>query len=161
MNKENSDKIQDVMVELNEIRKWINADRNKFDSKTRYLISYAVIKSSGAVEVIFKHIIFDFLATSVPDETEAYLEKMILDSSCNPNTGNMSNMLQNISPSWKEKFDREVKESGCKDKINSLVQLRNDFAHGDSINVSIDTVITYFNSSVTILEILDRVVGEN
>ena len=75
----------------------------------------------------------------------------------NPNTGNMSNMLQNISSEWKTLFDQQVKQSGEKDKLNSLVQLRNDFAHGDSISVSIDTVIKYFDSAVKILNILDNV----
>ena len=90
-------------------------------------------------------------------KAKGYLEKAIIDSSCNPNTGNMSNMLQNISSEWKTLFDQQVKQSGEKDKLNSLVQLRNDFAHGDSISVSIDTVIKYFDSAVKILNILDNV----
>ena len=85
---------------------------------------------------------------------------MIVESSCNPNTGNMSNMLQSISAERRKEFDEQVKESGYKDKINSLIQLRNDFAHGDSINVSIDTVITYFKSAIEVLKILDLVVNK-
>lgn len=145
--------------ELKEICKWINADKNKFDSKTRYLISYSVIKASGTIEVVFKKIIYDYLSTGVGEKTAAYIEKMILDSSCNPNTGNMSNMLQNVSADWKKLFDDQVKLSGKKDKINSLVQLRNDFAHGDNINVSIDTVITYYDAAIDILKILNNVVS--
>lgn len=150
--------LADTGQELQEIRGWINSGRNMFDSKTRYLISYSVIKASGAVEVVFKRIVFDSLADNSKEETKAYLEKMILESSCNPNTGNMSNMLQSISTEWRAQFDTEVKNSGKKDKINSLVQLRNDFAHGDSISVSIDTVITYFDAAKDILRILDHVV---
>lgn len=152
--------LTDADQELKEIRNWINSGRNMFDSKTRYLISYSVIKASGAIEVVFKKIIFDFLVEGSKEETNTYLEKMILDSSCNPNTGNMSNMLQSISAEWKTQFDIRVKDSGKKDKINSLVQLRNDFAHGDSISVSIDTVITYFDAAKDILCILDDVVGD-
>lgn len=109
----------------------------------------------GSVEVIFKGMVYDYLADGAKIEAKVYLEKMILDSSCNPNTGNMSNMLQYISSDWKLKFDLDVKNSGYKDKLNSIVQLRNDFAHGDNINVSIDTVITYFSSAVEILKILE------
>lgn len=153
------DLLENTDRELEEIRKWINAERNKFDSKTRYLISYSVIKSSGSIEVVFKQIIYDYLTNGVEEKTATYLEKMILDSSCNPNTGNMSNMLQNICVEWKKRFDTEVKSSGKKDKINSLVQLRNDFAHGDNITVSIDTVITYYEAAKEILYILDSVVS--
>lgn len=149
----------DVMQELEYIREWINKDKNKFDKKTKYLVAYAVIKASGSLEVVFKNIIFDFLSFNTIEETSLYLEKMILDSSCNPNTGNMSNMLQNISSSKRKIFDKKVKESEKKDKLNSLVQLRNDFAHGDSINISIDTVITYFDAGKSIVYILDEVVN--
>ena len=91
MNGRYSDMIRDTETELNSIRHWINAG-NQFDSKTRYLVSYSVIKASGTVEVIFKNIIYDYLITNANDKTKMYLEKMIVDSSCNPNTGNMSNM---------------------------------------------------------------------
>lgn len=150
--------LENTNQELEEIKKWINTGKNKFDSKTRYLIAYSVIKSSGSIEVVFKQIIYDYLTKGVVGKTATYIEKMILDSSCNPNTGNMSNMLQNICSEWKKKFDEEVKRSGKKDKINSLVQLRNDFAHGDNITVSIDTVITYYEAAKDILNILDSIV---
>ena len=153
------DLIKNTDRELQEIRKWINADKNRFDTKTKYLIAYSVIKASGSIEVVFKQIIYDYLTREAGEKTATYIEKMILDSSCNPNTGNMSNLLQNISSEWKEQFDALVKESGKKSKINSLVQLRNDFAHGDNITVSIDTVISYFDAAKDILNILDTVVN--
>ena len=60
MNGEFIQMIEDTRAELDSIRKWINAG-NQFDSKTRYLISYAVVKASGAVEVIFKNMIYNYL----------------------------------------------------------------------------------------------------
>ncbi|RHA73871.1 hypothetical protein DW918_12585 [Eubacterium ventriosum] len=152
--------LDDARQELESIREWINKDRNKFDIKTKYLVSYAVVKASGSIEVVFKKIVFDFLSQNVREETGQYLEKMILDSSCNPNTGNMSNMLQNISGLKRNIFDQQVKESEKKDKLNSLVQLRNDFAHGDNVNISINTVITYYDAGISILNILDNIIGE-
>mgnify|MGYP006994345604 FL=1 len=156
MNGEFLQMIEDTKEELDSICKWIN-DKNQFDSKTRYLISYAAVKASGTVEVIFKNMIYNYLIVGANEKAKGYLEKAIIDSSCNPNTGNMSNMLQNISPEWRTLFDQQVKQSGEKDKLNSLVQLRNDFAHGGSILVSIETVIKYFDSAVKILNILDNV----
>ena len=40
------DLIKNTDRELQEIRKWINADKNRFDTKTKYLIAYSVIKAS-------------------------------------------------------------------------------------------------------------------
>ena len=89
MNGEFEQMIEDTKEELKSICKWINSG-NQFDSKTRFLVSYAVIKTSGTVEVIFKNMIYSFLANGANDKTKSYLEKAIIDSSCNPNTGNMS-----------------------------------------------------------------------
>lgn len=161
MKDEYKQKLDDVLSELEIIREWINKDRNKFDVKTKYLISYAVVKASGSIETVFKQIIFDFLVFNARQETSKYLEKMILDSSSNPKTGNMSNMLQNISSEKRNIFDQKVKESDKKDKLNSLVQLRNDFAHGGNINISIDTIITYYDAGRSILDILDDTINEN
>ena len=153
--------LNDTKNELLEIKKWIDQEKNKFDSKSRFLISYSIIKACGSIEVVFKHIIFDCLSDGVNDKTVSYIEKMILDSSCNPSTRNMGNMLQKISPLLKNNFENRLKLIGKKDKINSLVQLRNDFAHGDSIRVSIETVVTYFSAAVEVLNILDEVVLNN
>lgn len=68
-------KWEEAERELQEIKQWIDSGRNKFDSKTRYLISYAVIKASGTVEVVFKKIIYDFLSENVKEETAFYIEK--------------------------------------------------------------------------------------
>ena len=161
MKYEYKQKLDDVLSELEIIREWINKDRNKFDVKTKYLISYAVVKASGTIETVFKQIIFDFLVFNARQETSKYLEKMILDSSSNPKTGNMSNILQNISSEKRNIFDQKVKESDKKDKLNSLVQLRNDLAHGGNINISIDTIITYYDAGRSILDILDDTINEN
>ena len=93
MRSDYADLIKNTDRELQEIRKWINADKNRFDTKTKYLIAYSVIKASGSIEVVFKQIIYDYLTREAGEKTATYIEKMILDSSCNPNTGNMSNLL--------------------------------------------------------------------
>lgn len=150
--------IDDARQEISNIRTWINQDRNQLDSKSKYLISYCVVRASGTIEVTYKNIIFDYLTTGAQSETVVYLEKMILDSSSNPNTGNISNLLQSVSVPWKTQFDQDVKEDNIKSDVNSLVQLRNDFSHGKNINISIDTVLRYFESATKMLYILDNIV---
>lgn len=112
------------------------------------------------LKLFFKNIIYNHLSVGANEKAKAYLEKVIIDSSYNPSTGNMSNILQNIASEWKTLFEQQVKQSGEKDKLNSLVQLRNNFSHGSSISVTIDTVITYFDSAIKILNILDNVCTE-
>ena len=76
MRDEYRQQLDDAMQELKSIREWINKDKNKFDIKTKYLVSYAVVKASGSIEVVFKKMVFDFLSFNVRSETSQYLEKM-------------------------------------------------------------------------------------
>ena len=45
-------KWEEAERELQEIKQWIDSGRNKFDSKTRYFISYAVIKARKEYKMV-------------------------------------------------------------------------------------------------------------
>lgn len=150
--------LNDCITELNEIESWI--DSNKLHSNVRYLVSYSIMKSSGSIEVVFKQMISDFLGESVKTETENYLTVNIVDSSCNPNTGNMGRLLQQADPSRKNSFDNLLKDpanSQNKVDLNALVQLRNDLAHGRTTTASIGIVKRYFEAGVAVVRILESV----
>lgn len=59
MNGDYESRINDVLFELIKIRKWVN--KNKQDTFTKYLTSYAVIKACARIEVLIKEIIYEFL----------------------------------------------------------------------------------------------------
>ena len=50
--------------------------------------------------------------------------------------------------------------SGIKEKgdLTSLVNLRNDFSHGQKITATIANIMTYFQGGCKILEILDYII---
>lgn len=156
MKQEYQRKIDDCTVELAGIKSWI--DSHQMDTNVRYLVSYAVVKTSGTIELVFKQMLYDFLAVNAISETQHYLSTMIIDSSCNPNTGNISRFVSQADGHRSTAFDVAV--SGVpqhKSNLNSLVSLRNDLAHGRTNSPSINTVKTYFESGVEIIKILDRI----
>lgn len=152
---ENIRRLDDCKVELDNIRMWINS--NPLHSNVRYLVSYAVVKASGTIEIVLKSMVYDYLAEGAKVPTQAYLTKMVVDSSCNPNTGNISKMLEQIDVAKKTSFENSIKGSTQKGDLNSLVNLRNDIAHGRVISVTIGTVIKYFESGRSILEKLEQI----
>jgi hypothetical protein len=82
---------------------------------------------------------------------------MIIDSSCNPTTGNISKLVGQADGQRRAAFDAAVKNTTDKSNLNSLVSSRNDLAHGRTNNPSINTVKTYFESGVVILQTLDGI----
>lgn len=156
MTNENVHRIEDCRNELNKIKKW--ADSNPLDSNVNYLTSYCIIRSCGTLEIVFKQIVYDYLSAGTIVDTQKYLEIEILDSSSNPKTGMMECYLDKIDSKKKEIFSDKIKSLGnAKSDLNSLVQLRNDFAHGKTSSTSITIIIREFESGIKILDELDNV----
>ncbi len=155
MNDEQKRILDDCEREIVKIKKWI--EENKLHSNVKFLVSYAIVKSSGSIEVVFKSMIHDFLSTNCILETNKFLEKHIIDSSANPTTGVMESFLEKFDSSRKERFNRLIKETQEKGNLKNLVNLRNDIAHGRNINSTINDVEKYFKSGKVILNKLEEV----
>ena len=60
----------------------------------------------------------------------------------------------------KKQFEEKLKKSdNIKSDLNSLVNLRNAFAHGRDMTSSIDTIIKYYLSAVEVIILLQVVLG--
>jgi hypothetical protein len=154
MNVEDVRSISDCRDELQKIETWIN--KNPMDSNIKFLVAYAVIKSSGTVEIVFKRMIYSFLVKGSTIEAQKYLEKDIIDSSANPKTGVIEKYIEQFDNTRKDTFKNDLSGSQEKSDLNSLVKLRNDIAHGRDITTSIATVKRYFESGVFVLNKLDQ-----
>lgn len=148
--------INDCKDDLDRIDEFIISD--PLNSLNSYLISYCVIRACGTIEMVVKNIIFDHLIIGATQETINYFEKDILESSWNPNCGAIQKILDKINPNWSAKFQQDT--NGIKEKgdLKSLVNLRNQFAHGQKITATISNVKDYFNGGCRIVEILDNIV---
>ena len=155
--------LQEALSELTAIKNII--DKNKLGSSVPYLVNYAVIRSSGCLERCYKQLVFDFLQVDQKHQLNKYLKNNVLESSSNPNTGNILKTLQGLDGQWSEKFKKHITEISSteehKSNLNNLVQSRNDFAHGVNLsNFKIDTIIKNLESGIYILRILDCVLND-
>jgi len=151
MNGEIQDILDECDSELKTISSWI--EKNKLDTKVRFLVQYAVIKVCGSIERAFKIMIYTKLTDNCPEETKIFLQKQILDSPVNPSTGKIQKMFENINSKWSKTFLETVKEID-KGNLNSLVNLRNEIAHGANITSTISTVVDYYNSGKYVLSVI-------
>lgn len=155
MNNKYSLILDDCENELNNIQKWING--NRLDSNVKYLTAYAVIKASGTIELVLKRLLFDVVSVGSTVEARNYFTHNIIDASFNPSPDKINRILDRLSSEWSTQFRDIIRGSQGKSQLNSLVGLRNSFAHGTSITVTIAEVIEYYNSGKLILEQLETV----
>lgn len=159
MNTALNEKLRDCDIELQKINEWI--DSNKFHTNVKYLVSYSVMKACGTIEIVFKYMIYLFLSNSAEDATKTYLEKQIIDSSCNPSFGNIKRMIEQFDGVKAQKFEDDLKLTGYKNGLSSLVNLRNNIGHGRDITASITNVIEYYEAGKNVLLLLESVLSNS
>lgn len=149
-------KLDDCAAELQKIKKRI--DKDQFDEMVQFLQRYAIIKACGTIETVVKNMIANHVDAGTSQELQNYIAGRVRDSSTNPTTGNISGLLGEFSSrTWKVNFDAKVAQHGAeKVSLNSLVQLRNDFAHGRSPNTTINTIIRYYDHARVIITLVEE-----
>ncbi|QPJ65382.1 MAG: hypothetical protein G3M78_08250 [Candidatus Nitrohelix vancouverensis] len=131
------------------------------NSLVPYLTKYAIIRGCGAIEQAFKSIIVDYCIVNCNVQVINYLENKISRSSMNPSYENICGLLKELDDNWHRRFKNEVNghsNANLKTSLSSLVQLRNEFAHGGNPTASIQDVSTYFSDSRVIIYKLDTVI---
>lgn len=166
MIKEYEDLLDDCYRELQAIEERIN--KNKLDQMVKYLQNYAVIRACGTIESVVKNLIADRVTANATSEIKNYIQIKVRDSSTNPRTPFISGVLGEFSVDWKKifesKFDNKNQENSSNNRakidLNSLVQLRNDFAHGKSVGTGISIIRKYFDSACEIIKIVDDIIND-
>lgn len=128
---------------------------------TPYIKKYAVIRATGSIEIAFKQTIADKIDRDSRVQVKNFIKKKIRDSSCNPRLGMIENMLSEFDDRWRARFDEQMAlddKPRLKGALTTLVEARNDFAHGGNPDLAIDATLQHFKDGIRVIEILDDVV---
>lgn len=129
---------------------------------TPYLTKYAVIRACGAIEVSFKSLIADFCNRRSKKQVKRFIEMRIKKGPANPSQQNIMNILHQFDEDWKKTFKLNLKADPQRqqllDSLQSLVDARNEFAHGGSPTLTIADVLQHFDHARKIVEHVDAVV---
>lgn len=128
-----------------------------------YLNKYAVIKACGIVEVAYKSIMADYCDRRSKPQVKSFLKKHVRDSSKNPNYSNICTLLKEFDVNWNSEFRNRVNvhpdRTRITTSIESLVDARNEFAHGGNPTLTVSDVISYFSDFRVVIEIIDDIVS--
>jgi hypothetical protein len=128
-----------------------------------YLTKYALIRACGVIEQSFKAVIVDHCSRRSKKQVKQFLTRRIRDGSANPSFDNMCRFLGDFDDDWKCKFKEELalepNKTQLMTSLQSLVDARNNFAHGGNPSASLGDVTRYFADARRIIEIMDQVVS--
>ena len=146
MKQEYRDELRECFKEISEINNFVI--NNVGDSKNKYLQLYLVMRCCGAVEHIFKHLVFDKITFQQDQRIVSYFENVVLRNPVNPSYGNICEVIGRIDSSWSNCFKSKFsKNDGHLQRLDSFVKNRHRFAHGvsttiPSINETKDNLIS-------------------
>lgn len=128
-----------------------------------YLNKYSVIKSCGTIEISFKTLIADYCSKRSKSQVKNFLNKKVRENSANPSYSRIIQILGDFDDTWVVNFKSQMRAlpnySSVTSSIQSLVDARNDFAHGGNPTITFADIKTYFDESKIIIQTLDNVIG--
>lgn len=155
--------LDDCLVELKNISQLLSG-LGESANPTPYLKKYAVIRATGSIETAFKQTIADRVDHGSHDQVKNFIRIKVRDSSSNPKFTVIENLLMEFDPRWKARFSEQIALDDpfkLKSALTSLVHARNEFAHGGNPNLAIDETLSFFESGVRVIQILDSVINYN
>ena len=128
-----------------------------------YLNKYSVIKSCGTIEVSFKTLIADFCSKRSKPQVKNFLNKRVRENSANPSYNRIIQILAEFDGNWVTNFKIQMlalpNYNSITSSIQSLVDARNDFAHGGNPTITFTDIKNYFDESKQLIITLDNVIG--
>lgn len=161
MKNELQDLIDECTTELNDIFVKINA-MPPLDKTRSYLTKYALIKSCGTIEFVYRSLVADYFDQSNLSQVPTYIEKTVREGSMSAKYDNMSGLLGKFDDAWKRDFRNAVANHPDGQRIisssNSLVTNRHQFAHGKTPTATFNDIKQYYIDTLELIRIMDSVV---
>ncbi len=152
----------DCKLELENIRR-IAKNRGPFDKEILYLSRYAIIISSASTEVICKTMIADYCEEGSNRQMKNYLNRNFREQPFNVRYDALCKQLKKFDDEWYKIFKKKLNKLSSSDQwkfdLDSLVGIRNDFAHGGRPTTSIESIISYYKHSIRVLLVLERAIS--
>lgn len=161
MKNELQQQLEDCSNELNEIDMKIR-DLAPLDKTKSYLTNYALIRTCGTIEYVYRSIVADYFNQFPIPQMHTYIENTIRNGSMSATYDNMCSLLGKFDVEWNKTFKNSVKcrpdSTKLQDSLKSLVNNRHLFAHGKNPMATFQEIRNYYNDALIILGIFDSTV---
>lgn len=139
------------------IKKTQEASDDNFDLQAHWA-RYLCILVSGLIENSLKEIYSEFInsraSKPVADYAISYLSKLQ-----NPKAEKIMELVGSFRQEWKMELEIFLTNEGRKDAIDSIMNNRNQIAHGKDVGVTVVRVSNYLEKVVAVLEFIELQCG--
>lgn len=127
------------------------------DEVKSYHVQYLCIKTSGLIEACFKEFIENYLKKKCPQPISNYVVSRF-NHFTNADYDKLKETLGLFCNDWKVCFVYSVNDE-MKASLNSVVNLRHNFAHGvnSSSNISFSEMKKHYNNVKAIINLMENI----
>ena len=155
------DMINDCTSEITDIEAKIQT-LPAMDKEVRYLTNYALIRTSGTVEYVYRSIVADYFSRLSDSRVDTYLDSTVRKGSMSAKYEQMCNLLNRFDSNWCKDFKRVVKADPNGEKMiaasKSLVTNRHNFAHGRNPTATFMDIKQYYQDVLQLISLFDMIV---
>lgn len=150
-------KVNNYIRELDDTFDMLN---HQTDDEVKSIISKALcVRLSGLLEVALKSRISDYSEKKTPKEIKHFLTHKFKDIT-NLKSSKLCDVVGQFSASWKEKFeDAFDNNSQMKSSLDSLITMRNSYAHGQSTDISEKSLRQYYIDVKSAILLFDTIIS--
>jgi len=113
---------------------------------------YFCVLTSGFLENAIIVLILSFAQKRSAPEIQSFIEGK-LKYWTNPNVEKVCQLLASFNPDWRIKAGEFLLDER-KDAVNSLVALRHQIAHGESVGTSLDQAKAYYKNILVVIDFI-------
>lgn len=126
------------------------------DELRSHVAKYLTVLISGIYEDTIKNLLKESIQReSLTKETRNFIFKQIDIIFRNPLHKNINKLLSKFNKEWLIKLREKIKEENW-EALNSIVNNKNNIAHGNRCDITFDDIKNYYNHSKIILMELDN-----
>lgn len=124
-----------------------------------HLVRFACVLVCGYVEVSLRDILQEYTRARTSREVGRYVGRQ-LGRFRNPRMEGILHLVGGFSQDWAENIRTET-QGRLKDHVDSLVANRNQIAHGENVGLSYTQLQGYYQSALTVIELVEKQCGTN
>ena len=131
----------------------INSFPTASELEKSYLAGFLVVFICGIYEEVIETIVNEKVDRSNDPEISNYIKESLDKTFRNPNMDNIKKLLSRFNTSWKSEIMRLPKDAQT--AIDSIVNNKNSLAHGNSVLVTLQEAVQYYNDSLLVINKID------
>jgi hypothetical protein len=116
---------------------------------------YLCVLCAGMLENALKEIYADFVKNAASEPVANYVVA-VLQRIQNPKTNRFIETARSFKPTWGDSLTQFVDQNGRREAIDSIMNNRNQIAHGQSSGITLSRVKAYLKLAVEVLEYIEN-----